>query len=171
MLALRVRLRTLDSEAGVRVVVVIGYGGGGRSRRSVPRAGRLGRWLVDIDAEHFELVAAEIADGAVVPFLGAGANLCDRPAKVPWAPGRFAPSGRELAKALAVQSRYPNLDDLDDLDRQPDLQWISQYFDAVLGDRRLYMKIREVFEAQYPPSSLHRLLAHIPALLRERGTE
>jgi hypothetical protein len=126
---------------------------------------------VEIEDDHFELVAAEIANGVVVPFLGAGANLCDRPEKVSWEQGSFAPSGRELAKALATQSKYPNLKDLDDPARQPDLQWISQYFGAVLGDKPLYKRLREVFEARYSPSSLHRLLAGIPALLRERGAE
>ena len=49
--------------------------------------------------------------------------------------------------------------------------WVSQYFDAVRGEAPLYGKLREVFDADYPPSSLHRLLARLPALLRERGQE
>ena len=53
----------------------------------------------------------------------------------------------------------------------PDLLWVSQYFDAVLGEEPLYEKLRDVFDADYPPSSLHRLLARLPALLRERGAE
>src|SRR4029077_11612914 len=72
---------------------------------------------------------------------------------------------------LAKQSRYPNLDDLGDPARPPDLKWVSQYFDAVLGEKPLYKKLHEVFAARYPPSSLHRLLARLPALLRERGAE
>ena len=125
---------------------------------------------MEIDDKHFERVADAIAAGEVVPFLGAGANLCDRPAEAPWDPESFAPSARELALTLAKQSRYPNLDELGDPARPP-LQWVSQYFDAVLGDKPLYKKLREVFEARYPPSSLHRLLARLPALLRERGAE
>ena len=126
---------------------------------------------MEIDDKHFERVADAIAAGEVVPFLGAGANLCDRPAEAPWDPESFAPSARELAQALAKQSRYPNLDDLGDPARPPDLQWVSQYFDAVLGDKPLYKKLHEVFDARYPPSSLHRLLARLPALLRERRAE
>ncbi len=119
---------------------------------------------MNVDDRHFSLVAELLADGEVVPFLGAGANLCDRPADAPWEPGSFAPSGRELARALAEKSRYPNPDD-------PDLLWVSQYFDAVLGEGPLYEKLHDVFDADYPPSSLHRLLARLPALLRERGRE
>ena len=39
------------------------------------------RWgrLQTIDDRHFSLVAELLADGEVIPFLGAGANLCDRP--------------------------------------------------------------------------------------------
>ena len=47
---------------------------------------------------------------------------------------------------------YPNPDD-------PDLLRVSQYFDAVLGEAPLYEKLHDVFDADYPPSSLHRLLA------------
>ena len=119
---------------------------------------------MNVDDRHFSLVAELLADGEVVPFLGAGANLCDRPEAAQWEPGSFAPSGRELARALAERSRYPDLDD-------PDLLWVSQYFDAVLGEAPLYEKLHAVFDADYPPSSLHRLLARVPALLRERGRE
>jgi hypothetical protein len=111
---------------------------------------------------HYSRVAELLADGWVIPFLGAGANLCDRPHEVAWAPGRFAPSGAELAHVLAARSRYPNPEN-------PDLLRVSQYVDAVLGAGRLYGYLREVFDADYPPSSLHRLLARMPAQLRDRG--
>jgi SIR2-like protein len=114
-----------------------------------------------IPERHFVDVAASIADGYVVPFLGAGANLCDRPDGVPWGPGSFLPSGGELAKALAEKSSYPVSDD-DDLLR------VSQYIDAVRGEKVLYRYLRTIFDADYPPNSLHRFLARIPAFLRER---
>jgi len=119
---------------------------------------------VDIDDRHFSRVAKAIAAGNVIPFLGAGANLCDRPDKTPWALGGFAPSGRELALALAKDSDYPD-------PGEPDLLWVSQYFDAVLGEAPLYEKLRDVFDVDYPPSSLHRFIARLPALLRQRGAE
>ena len=36
------------------------------------------------DEEHFEMLANRLLAGAVVPFLGAGVNLCDRPPTAPW---------------------------------------------------------------------------------------
>src|SRR6266542_291106 len=52
---------------------------------------------------HCELVAREMRAGRVIPFLGAGANLCGRPEEHVWNPLRFdwLPSGKELAKYLA----------------------------------------------------------------------
>ena len=112
------------------------------------------------DDRHYSLVAELLANGEVIPFLGAGANLCDRPASASFAVGRFAPSGSELAGNLAASSRYPDSHDLD-------LLRVSQYVDAVLGEGQLYRYLHQVFDADYPPSSLHRLFAQLPALLRE----
>jgi hypothetical protein len=114
------------------------------------------------DDDHYWLVASRILAGRVVPFLGAGANLCGRPDGEPWALGRFLPSGRELAESLAGASRYPVDDDMD-------LLRVSQYVDAVLGEHALYEYLRSTFDADYPPTALHRLLAEIPPLLRARG--
>jgi hypothetical protein len=111
---------------------------------------------------HYTLVSELLADGEVVVFLGAGANLCDRPDGAEWEPGRFPPSGAELARALAERCRYPDTDD-------PDLLRVSQYVDAILGEGQLYRYLHAVFDADYPPSSLHRLLARLPERLRERG--
>jgi SIR2-like domain len=112
------------------------------------------------DDRHYSLVAELLASGDVIPFLGAGANLCDRPASASFAVGRFAPSGSELAGNLAASSRYPDAHDLD-------LLRVSQYVDAVLGEGQLYRYLHAVFDADYPPSSLHRLFAQLPSLLRE----
>jgi SIR2-like domain len=113
---------------------------------------------------HYSLVAELLVEGEVVPFLGAGANLCDRPDGTRWEPGRFLPSGWELARALAERSRYPAADD-------GDLLRVSQYVDAILGEGQLYRYLHSVFDADYPPSSLHRLLARLPAVLREQGRQ
>jgi SIR2-like domain len=110
---------------------------------------------------HYALVAEFLVDSEVVPFLGAGANLCDRPPRARWALGRFAPSGGELAQTLAERSRYP--------DTNFDLLRVSQYVDATLGEGQLYRYLHSVFDANYPPTSLHRFLARLPPLLRDRG--
>jgi hypothetical protein len=67
-----------------------------------------------------------------------------------------------LARLLAERSRYPDPDD-------GDLLRISQYVDAILGEGRLYGYLRSVFNVDYPPNNLHRFLASLPPLLRERG--
>jgi hypothetical protein len=117
---------------------------------------------VTIDQRYYSRVANLLANGEAIPFLGAGANLCDRPEGAAWESGRFPPSGQELAAALAERSLYPDPDDAD-------LLRVSQYVNAILGEAQLYRYLHAVFDADYPPTSLHRLLARLPALLRERG--
>ena len=63
---------------------------------------------------HYKYVTRLLVEGAVVPFLGAGANLCDRGDQT-WEPGgAFLPSGAELAGHLAVRGRYPVLNSTDE---------------------------------------------------------
>jgi hypothetical protein len=116
---------------------------------------------VAADAQHYTRIAGHLADGLVIPFLGAGANLCDRPATASFALGRFAPSGSELAGTLAESSHYPDSTNLD-------LLRVSQYVDAIEGEGQLYRYLHRIFDANYPPSSLHRLFARIPQLLEEQ---
>jgi hypothetical protein len=116
---------------------------------------------VEADDRHYALVAQFLGQAEVVPFLGAGANLCDRPQQAAWALGRYAPSGAELAQTLAERSLYP--------DPNLDLLRVSQYVDATLGERQLYRYLHAVFDADYPPTSLHHFLARLTPLLRARG--
>jgi len=112
--------------------------------------------------DHYWLVASRLLEGRVVPFLGAGANLCGRPPGGTWSVGRFLPSGAELAEYLADKSRYPD-------DADADLLRGSQYVDAVLGGQALYEYLRSAFDADYPPNALHVLLAGVAARLRVTG--
>jgi hypothetical protein len=112
-------------------------------------------------ARHYGIVAQRIREGAVVPFLGAGANLVERPDKTPWKLGEYLPSGAELAAVLAKKSFYPEDD--------TDLLRVSQYVDAMMGEQALYEYLRQTFNADYPPTSLHQMLARIPATLRAEG--
>ena len=111
---------------------------------------------------HYFLVATRLLKGKVVPFLGAGANLCGRPDGQAWKRGEYLPSGAELAQELAATVMYPDDDDRD-------LMRISQFVDAVLGPDPLYELMREQFDAPYPPTALHRFLATVAGMLRERG--
>jgi hypothetical protein len=47
-------------------------------------------------SRHCQIVARRLGVGSVVPFLGAGANLCERPSDARWEDG-YLPSGAELA--------------------------------------------------------------------------
>jgi len=114
--------------------------------------------------DHYRLVANRILEGRVSPFLGAGVNLCERPEKTPWQLGVYLPNADELAHALAVKSLYPDKKDVD-------LLRVSQWMDAILGEGALYEYLRSLFDADYPPNSVHRLLAGIPSAMKAKGAQ
>lgn len=113
----------------------------------------------DVLRPHVELVARHLRDGKVVPFLGAGVNLCGRPHGTGFEPGRYLPSGGELAGHLAECFAYPTPD-------SKDLVRISQYAAVMSGPAELYDALHRVFDADYPPSPVHRLLARVPSVVR-----
>jgi hypothetical protein len=116
--------------------------------------------------DHYRLVANEILAGRVVPFLGAGANLCGRPEEVAWRPGQFdwLPSGAELSRYLAEMFNYSGKNE-DDLVR------VSQYVTLTVGAFPLYVELRRLFDGDYPPTALHRFLGELPSVLREHRPE
>jgi hypothetical protein len=99
--------------------------------------------------------------GQVVPLLGAGANLCGRPEGATWQLGRYLPDGAELAAHLASSFEYPT-------EQALELSRVSQYVAVMAGSGPLYQELRQLFDADYPPSKLHQLLAGLPALAREQ---
>jgi SIR2-like domain len=111
---------------------------------------------------HCRTVVRQLVRGEVVPLLGAGANLCDRPEGVRWEPGRYLPTGAELAEYLADDLDYP-LQDAEDLVR------VSEYVDLQCGEGPLYGRLHDVFGVDYPPTTLHGFLAHLPATLERLG--
>ena len=122
---------------------------------------------------HAELVVDMFSEGRVVPFLGAGVNLCDRPEGFQWqnAPEqRFLPSGMELAQELAREFRYPDAGKTctapAELCLRPkpelDLARISQYGDLKQGMGTLYEKLRALFRRELPPTRVHQFLAALP---------
>ena len=128
---------------------------------------------------HYKLVMKQITEGNVVPFLGAGANLCGRPDGAAWSQGQYLPSGRELAAFLAESYGYPRTEvklncpdcnkEVRGLEETLDLLRVSQYVDFTVGGGDLYRDLHKLFDADYPPTSLHRFLASLPAALGKRG--
>ena len=116
------------------------------------------------DEAHYTRIANRILDGRVVPFLGAGVNLCGRPESVSFQLGRYLPSGSELAKYLALHNNYPYKD-------RDDLLRVAQYVDVMLGLQPLYEELHDVFDADYEPTPVHRLLASLPSLIRGRPSD
>jgi hypothetical protein len=110
---------------------------------------------------HCRLVAREILAGRVVPFLGAGANLCGRPKQITWDPGQldWLPNGSELAAHLAGIFEYRG-------HNQDDLTRVSQHAHLIVGSYPLYEELHRLFEREYPPTKLHEFLAEVPSILR-----
>jgi hypothetical protein len=112
--------------------------------------------------QHYRLIVKALTEGRVVPLLGAGVNLCDRPDEGAWQPGRSLPSGGELATYLAEKFDYPPKEIMD-------LLRVSQYGSVMEGPAVLYERLRKLFDADYPSNSLHQLLATLPSALRNKG--
>jgi hypothetical protein len=112
------------------------------------------------ESEIHKLIAEQLLEGKVVPVLGAGVNLCDRPADVSWELGRFLPSGRELADYLARP--YPAIDG-------HELAEVAQYVAALAGGGHLYDKLHKVFAADYQSTRIHTFLARLSRYARTAG--
>jgi len=135
------------------------------SGRRIRTAARLKRRAVTADLVfHYESVVKAMAEGRVVPLLGAGANLCGRPRDAVWLREElpFLPSGSELAEFLATYFDYPS-DDTRDLLR------VSQWAAVMQGSGPLYDELHEIFDVDYAPSPLHEFLARLPGVLRDKG--
>ena len=113
---------------------------------------------------HYQTIVKAIADGRVIPFLGAGVNLCGRPGEIDWQPGQtdYLPSGSELTRHLAEDFGYPE-DEIRDLAR------VSQYVAVMTGTGPLFEELHELFDAECPPTTLHKFLASLPSVLRDKG--
>jgi hypothetical protein len=119
----------------------------------------------DVD-RHGRKVVRKMLNGIVVPLLGAGANLSDRPAGAAWRFGRYdyLPNGRELAAYLAEEFDAP-----DEVRLGDDLLRVSQFVESTEGSGELYQQLHRVFDGDYEPGALHAFLAELAPTLRERG--
>jgi DNA-binding SARP family transcriptional activator len=93
--------------------------------------------------DHFEDVVRTILEGRVVPVLGTDVA--------------------ELTARLAQRFGYPADDGAATLPR------VAQYVAVMRGPGPLYDELHELLDADLPPTALHRFLASLPRLLRERG--
>lgn len=123
---------------------------------------------------HSRLVVDALLRGRVVPFLGAGVNLCDRPPNLVWdaESATYPPSGRELAEHLAQQFHFPvsqaSLAGCPDPTLHLDLARVSQYGATLLDEGPLYDELRAVFSPQFPTTAVHTFLAGLRAPQPER---
>jgi hypothetical protein len=129
---------------------------------------RVERLAVDWN-QHFNKVACAIKAGDVVPFLGAGANMCDRPGSGQWKAKQsdFLPNATELSSYLADEFVFNG-------QNKNDLLQVSQYVSIGYGRTPLNRKLQEIFVPQvvsYSPNRLHRFLAELPGRLRELKCE
>jgi hypothetical protein len=103
-----------------------------------------------------------MAQGRVIPLLGAGVNLSNHPRDVAWRPGSYLPSVRELTSYLAERFDYPQGETLD-------LVRVSEYAYVMNGSGPLYEELHHIFDADYPISQLHQFLATFPSQLERAG--
>jgi hypothetical protein len=117
----------------------------------------------------------------VIPVLGAGVNLVDRPPMQGWRRSSdYLPSGAELARHLADVFYYPDdraADLATDVEREAheqrrlDLLRVSQYVAATDGSQPLYRELRNLFAGEYRPGRVHEFFAAFPGRLRALGRE
>jgi hypothetical protein len=93
---------------------------------------------------HYKTVLKPITDGRMVPFLGAGVNLCGRPEGTPYKPGQstYLPVGRELSAYMAENFVYLASDTYN-------LMRMSQYRAVISGSGSLYEEPHSVFDVDF----------------------
>ncbi|MFN8475941.1 MAG: SIR2 family protein [Anaerolineae bacterium] len=114
---------------------------------------------------HFTVLISRILANRLVPFLGADVNLLGRPTAAAWSKGQYFPSSAEMAKYLFGRLQalgYPPTE-------EGDLASITEHATLTLGVGSLYEELRNLLDADYPPTTLHTLLASLPGMLRDHG--
>jgi hypothetical protein len=107
--------------------------------------------------ESCDKIAAAIKRRRLVPFVGAGINMCGRTPDQ-FVPKLTLPNGSELASHLAERFGYPPGSALE-------LARVAQYAYAKESGP-LYEELAEIFRGSYPPNGLHRLFAAIRPRIR-----
>jgi hypothetical protein len=111
----------------------------------------------DAMRQHYKTMMRLLIEGRVIPFLGAGANLCGRPLEQVWQEGQqYLPSGAELSAYLKRDWHSCN---------ETELTRVAQWVLEMGGSGELFNALHELFNRNYPPTALHTFLASLPGLL------
>jgi SIR2-like domain len=139
------------------------------------------------DEPHYKLIINAIKAGGIVPFLGSGVNLCDRPNGMVWTANQdeYMPSGTELAEYLTDKYQAPgatikcsrcNAENPTPVCKNchfplmtQDLPRVSQYIDLMTGSAPLYDELHQLLDKEYHITDAHHFFARLPSLLREKG--
>jgi len=112
-------------------------------------------------SDHYDEVLSVFLAGRLVPVLGGVANRCGRPDERAWDEAAYLPDDNELAAHLARVFGYP-------ADNPIELPRVAQFAAATKGVGPLYDELHELFDRDYEPGPVHRCLAALVGLARER---
>jgi hypothetical protein len=112
---------------------------------------------------HCGIVVAQLQAGKVIPFFGAGVNMCGRLPGQSFEPGRNLPASAELAQSIADQFGA------DDSVPHHDLLAVAQWVELMIGPQDLYDYLHVLLDWDYTPTTLHAFFARLPRVLRDKG--
>ena len=102
-------------------------------------------------ADHYHELVEALTAGRLVPVLGPDAN------------GSPAAEALDVASYLSERFECPH-------EYGRELARICEYVAVTRGSGPLYDELHELFDNEFEPAPVHRLLARIPAFLRESGS-
>lgn len=112
---------------------------------------------------HCRMMINWMARGYLIPFLGAGVNLSNRPPGAAFLPNCYLPNGEELSESIAdAFPTYPWSD-------KKDLMRVSWYASEEFGYGALYRHLHEIFSGDYPLTDVHEFFARLPGKLAAKG--
>jgi len=123
--------------------------------------------IVQPEAGHFGEVAGDLLAGYVVPFLGAGANLCGQNPEVSFRQSGRAPLGWEVADIL-LSKLPPEKAAMLSASARGDLIKASQFFVMSSDEARLFGELHRLFRTPFPITPVHDVLASVQDLQRAK---
>jgi hypothetical protein len=118
--------------------------------------------MAELDDAMYANFALELEAGRLTPFLGAGVNLVGVDMTQAFTPGSRLPSGAELAAFLAKRRGYQ----LTEADTPPELIKVAQWLYSRMGTTALYDELHRIFDHDFPPTPVHKVLAAMPEFIR-----